>query len=122
MTVSEPFILYEFKSARSRIATDAVESGGIGIIVPISGNHVFPLAAHPVFGFPLLLHRWHTCPEYGVEASCGRLGIKPKMLGEPTLPNPATADRIGTSDGVLLHASSACRRGNVVERLRTFWA
>src|SRR5580693_2645857 len=34
-------------SARSRIATDAVESGGIGIIVPISGNHVFPLVAHP---------------------------------------------------------------------------
>jgi len=32
-----------------RVATDAVESGGIGIIVPISGNHVFPLVAHPVF-------------------------------------------------------------------------
>jgi hypothetical protein len=34
---------------RVRVATDAVESGGIGIIVPISGNHVFPLVAHPVF-------------------------------------------------------------------------
>jgi hypothetical protein len=32
-----------------RVATDAVESGGIGIIVPISGNHVFPLVGHPVF-------------------------------------------------------------------------
>jgi hypothetical protein len=32
-----------------RVATDAVESGGIGIIIPISGNHVFPLVAHPVF-------------------------------------------------------------------------
>jgi hypothetical protein len=31
------------------VATDAVESGGIEIIVPISGNHVFPLVAHPVF-------------------------------------------------------------------------
>ena len=32
-----------------RVATDEVESGGIGIIVPISGNYTFPLVARPVF-------------------------------------------------------------------------
>ena len=92
-------------SARSRIATDAVESGGIGIIVPISGNRLFPLVAHP--------RLW-------ISAASTPLAYHARSMALSFLrsAHPATADRSGTSDGVLLHASSACRRGNVVERQR----
>src|SRR3982074_2770148 len=106
-------------SARSRIATDAVESGGIGIIAPISGNHVFPLVAHPrlwisAASTPLAYHARSMALSFLRSAR----DQARDAWRAPTLPNPATADRSGTSDGVLPHASSACRRGNVVERLR----
>jgi hypothetical protein len=78
----------------SRIATDAVESGGIGIIVPISGNHVFPLVAHPrlwisAASTPLAYHARSMALSFLRVGS----GIKPEMLGERQ-PYPIRRPRI----------------------------
>jgi hypothetical protein len=43
------YLICDRISRASARRADAVESGGIGIIVPISGNQVFPLVAHLVF-------------------------------------------------------------------------
>ena len=100
MKMSSAPVARQFASRLTR------ESGGIGIIVPISGNHVFPLVAHPVF------------VDLALSFLQSARGSSPRCFGERQ-PYPIRRPRIVAV--LLMHFVTHPAHvvgGNVVERLR----